>query len=336
MKLSILDQVPISANQTAKEALEQSVKLAQAAEQLGYERYWIAEHHDMPGLACPAPEVMLSYIGASTSHIRIGSGAVLLPHYKPYKIAEVYNMLATLFPDRIDIGIGRAPGGSAEVTSALSDHFLQNVWNMPASRKDLLHFIYDDHPEDSEFAKINAAPIPDKAPVPWLLGTSKKSALLAAEYGMAYAFGLFMSDKDAAEILDCYYQAFKPGSNRHPQAILTVTAFCAESTERAEEIAMSSLVWNIQRGKGEGHSGVPSIEDAKQYRLSETEKDALEKMKKKMIIGNPDEVKNNLLDLQKRYKTDEIMIVTITYAPEDRIKSYQLIANGLKNRETMI
>lgn len=336
MRLSILDQAPISANQTAKEALEESVKLAQAAEQMGYERYWIAEHHDMPGLACPAPEVMLSYIGASTSHIRIGSGAVLLPHYKPYKIAEVYNMLATLFPDRIDIGIGRAPGGSAEVTSALSHHFLQNVWNMPASVKDLLHFIYNDHPEDSEFAKINAAPIPNIAPVPWLLGTSKKSALLAAEYGMAYAFGLFMSDKDAEEILDCYYQAFKPGSNRHPQTILTVTAICADTTERAEEIALSSLVWSIQRGKGEGHSGVPSIEDAKQYRLSEAEKDALEKMKKKMIIGNPDEVKNDLLDLHKRYKTDETMIVTITYAPEERIKSYQLIANGLKNRETMI
>jgi len=336
MKLSILDQVPISANQTAKEALEQSVKLAQAAEQLGYERYWIAEHHDMPGLACSAPEVMLSYIGARTSRIRVGSGAVLLPHYKPYKIAEVYNMLATLFPDRIDIGIGRAPGGSAEVTSALSDHFLQNVWDMPASVKDLLHFIYNDHPEDSEFAKIKAAPIPDNAPVPWLLGTSKKSALLAAEHGMAYAFGLFMSDKDAAEILDCYYQAFKPRTNRHPQTILTVTAFCADTTERAEEIALSSLVWSIQRGKGEGHSGVPSIEDAKQYRLSETEKEALEKMKQKMIIGNPDQVRNNLLDLQKQYKADEVMIVTITYAPEDRIKSYLLIAHELLKTETKI
>ena len=98
---------------------------------LGYTRYWIAEHHDLPGLACSAPEVMLSYIGAKTNHIRIGSGAVLLPHYKPYKVAEVYNMLATLFPNRIDIGIGRAPGGSAEASNALSHHFLQNVWNMP-------------------------------------------------------------------------------------------------------------------------------------------------------------------------------------------------------------
>lgn len=336
MKLSILDQAPISANQTAKDALEQSVKLAQAAEELGYERYWIAEHHDMPGLACPAPEIMLSYIGARTSRIRIGSGAVLLPHYKPFKVAEVYNMLATLFPGRIDIGIGRAPGGSAEVTSALSDHFLQNVWNMPASVKDLLHFINNDHPEGSELAKIKAAPVPDTAPDPWLLGTSMKSAKLAAENGMAYAFGLFMSDKDAEEILQCYYQAFKPGSIQLPQSILTVIAFCAETTERAEKIALSSLVWSIQRGKGEGHTGVPSIEEAKKYRFTETEKEALEKTKEKMIIGNPEQVKTQLFNLQRRYNADEMMIMTITYSPEDRIKSYQLIANELIKRDNVI
>ena len=127
MKLSILDQAPISSGQTAQDALNASLKLAQAGEKLGYTRYWIAEHHDLPGLACPAPEVMLSYIGANTSSIRIGSGAVLLPHYKPFKVAEVYHMLATLFPGRIDVGIGRAPGGSAEATNALSDNF-SLVW----------------------------------------------------------------------------------------------------------------------------------------------------------------------------------------------------------------
>jgi luciferase family oxidoreductase group 1 len=335
MKLSILDQVPISANQTAKEALEQSVQLAIAAEQLGYTRYWIAEHHDMPGLACPAPEIMLSYIGARTNHIRIGSGAVLLPHYKPYKVAEVFNLLATLFPGRIDVGIGRAPGGSAEVTSALSDHFLQNVWNMPASIKDLLHFINNDHPESSESAKIKAAPLPQISPEPWLLGTSKKSAMLAAEYGMAYAFGFFMSDKDVSEILQSYYKTFKPNKNHMPQTILTVTVYCADTTERAEEIALSSLVWSIQNARGEGQSGVPSIEDAKKYILSETEIENVKNMKRKMIIGNPQQVKKNLLDLQKRYKTDEIMIVTITYSPEDRIRSYQLIARELMDREPM-
>ena len=330
MKLSILDQAPISAEQTARDALEQSVLLAQTAEKLGYTRYWIAEHHDIPGLACPAPEVMLPYIGARTGKIRIGSGAVLLPHYKPYKVAELYNLLATLFPGRIDIGIGRAPGGSAEVTNALSDNFLQNVWKLPESLKDLLHFINDNHPEDSEQAKIKAAPLPEVRPEPWLLGTSKKSARLAAEYGMAYAFGLFMSDQDPQDILQGYSNSFKPGSTKSPQTILTVSAICAETTEKAEEIALSSLIWNIQQGRGEGLSGVPSIEAAKEYKLTAEDYQTVENMKRKMIIGDPMLVKERLLDLHKKYYADEIMILTITYSPEDRIRSYELIA-----RETL-
>jgi luciferase family oxidoreductase group 1 len=326
MNLSILDQAPISANQTARQALEQSVMLAQAAENFGYKRFWIAEHHDIPGLACPAPEVMLPYIGARTSKIRIGSGAVLLPHYKPYKVAELYNMLATLFPARIDIGIGRAPGGSAEVTNALSDNFLQNVWKMPVSLQELLHFINNDHPEESELAKIKAAPVPDVRPEPWLLGTSKKSALQAAEYGMAYAFGLFMSDNDAHQALGVYYDSFKPGSILSPKTILTVSAICAETEEQAEEIALSPLIWNIQQGNGEAVPGVPSIVEAKKYQISAEAAKTLEDMKRKMIIGNPQQVKDRLLELKNQYKPDEIMILTITYSPEDRIRSYELIA----------
>lgn len=333
MKLSILDQAPISSNQTARDALVESMKLAQVGEALGYERYWIAEHHDLQGLACSAPEVMLSYIGANTKTIRIGSGAVLLPHYKPYKVAEVYNMLATLFPGRIDIGIGRAPGGSAESTNALSENFLHQVWNMPNSVKELLHFIYQDFPEDHPFVNLKASPLPDIAPVSWLLGTSKKSAILAAENGMAYAFGKFMSDIDGKEIIQQYLDAFTPRyEGQQPQVILTISAFCAESYEKAEEIALSSIVWALQRGKGEGGTGVPSIFKAKEYHLSQKEKEQVEKMKQKMVIGNPQLVKRKLMELQETYHADEIMIVTITHSPKDRVQSYQLIAKEiLKN-----
>ena len=303
--------------------------LAQTAENLGYTRFWMAEHHDIPGLACPAPEVMLPYIGARTSRIRLGSGAVLLPHYKPYKVAELFNLLATLFPNRIDIGIGRAPGGSAEVTNALSDNFLQNVWKLPESLKDLLRFIHNDHPKDSELSKIKAAPLPDVPPQPWLLGTSKKSAMLAAEYGMAYAFGLFMSDNDPQDIFQAYNDSFKQGSTELPQSILTVSAICAETAEQADEIALSSLIWNMQQARGEGSSGVPTVKAAKAYQLPAEEKDALENMKRKMIIGNPKQVKDRLLNLFHKYNPDEIMILTLTYSPEDRIKSYELIAGEL-------
>jgi len=334
MRLSILDQAPISANQTPQEALVESMKLAQAGERLGYIRYWIAEHHDLTGLACPAPEVMLGYIGAHTKSIRIGSGAVLLPHYKPYKVAEVYNMLGTLFPGRIDIGIGRAPGGSAEATNALSDNFLQQVWKMPESIDMLLHFIHRDFPPGHEFANVKAAPIPETPPVPWLLGTSKKSAILAAEKGLAYTFGLFMSDNDGEEIVREYRKNFiarKEGDK--PQVIVTVSAICAETQEKAEDIALSSYIWGKQRDKKEGSWGIPSISEAKEYLKKENLYEGFEKMKQKVIIGDPMEVKNRLFELQQAYQADELMIVTITHSPKDRLKSYELIARemGLKS-----
>jgi len=326
LKISILDQSPISSNQTAQDALLQSMKLAQAGEKLGYTRYWIAEHHDLSGLACSAPEVMLSYIGAHTSTIRLGAGAVLLPHYSPYKVAEVYNMLATLFPGRMDLGIGRAPGGSAEATEALSGNFLQRVWKMPELVSDLLHFLENDFPEGHLFSKVQASPLPPVPAVTWLLGTSKKSAILAAENGMNYAFGQFMSDKDGAEIIGQYRENFKPRKDgQKPQVIITISAFCGETQEKAEEIALSSLIWSIQKGKGEG-SRVPSFEEAKNYVLNDLEKEKILKMKEKILIGNPQQVKERLVRIQNDCHADEIMIVTITHDFKDKIQSYKLIA----------
>ena len=328
MKLSILDQSPIASNKTSKEALNDSLLLAQVGEKLGYTRYWISEHHDLSGLACSAPEVVLSYIGAQTNRIRIGPGAVLLPHYKPYKVAEVYHTLATLFPGRIDIGLGRAPGGSAEATNALSDNFLQNVYKMRDLVKELLHFLDGNFPMGHEFAKISAAPVPEVSPEPWLLGTSKKSALLAAENGLSYTFGQFMSEKDGVSIVEDYINAFKPRKEGQvPKVIVTVSAICAETTERANDIAMSACVWAIQREKGEGAEGIPSVEEAKRYKLNEREEESLEKMRQNMIIGNPQEVKQQLVNIKEKYKADEIMINTITYSMEDRIKSYTMIAS---------
>lgn len=330
MKLSILDQSPISSNQTAKEALNESLKLAQAGEALGYTRYWVTEHHDLTGLASSVPEVILSYIGANTNTIRIGSGAVLLPHYKPFKVAEVYNTLATLYPGRVDVGLGRAPGGSAEVTNALSDNFLQNVYKMPSLVKDLLHFLDDDFPAEHEYSKISASPIPDVSPIPWLLGTSKKSALLAAENGIAYTFGQFMSDNDGPSIIQEYLDAFTPRKQgQTAQVMVTVSVICAETTEKANELSLSALIWELQKAKGEGNRGVPPIQEAKQYKMDDREKDILDHMKKSIIIGNPQEVKQKLTELQATYKADEIMLSTITYSAEDRRNSYKLIADEL-------
>ncbi|MFE8699345.1 LLM class flavin-dependent oxidoreductase [Cytobacillus sp. FJAT-54145] len=325
MDLSILDQSPIPSGQTAQAALQASMKLAQSGEKFGYTRYWIAEHHDLEGLACSAPEVMLGYIGANTNTIRLGCGAVLLPHYKPYKVAETYNMLATLFPNRIDIGIGRAPGGSAEATMALSDNFLDGVRKMPEKVNELIQFLHSDFPNDHMFSKVKAKPLPSIVPEPWILGTSKKSALMAAEHGTSYAFGLFMSDQDGVEILDLYKTHFRKGVTKEPKTILTVSVLCGETTEKADDLAWSSYLWRLQNARGEA-KGIPSIEIARTYPYTPSEKEGFKDIYKKMIIGTPKEVSSQLIDLKKKYGVDEIMIVTITHQFEDREKSYELIA----------
>lgn len=329
MKLSILDQSPVSAGKTAKEALEASVELAQLGDKLGYTRYWIAEHHDMKGLACPTPDVMLGVIGSQTDTIRIGAGAVLLPHYKPFRVAEKYNLLATLFPDRIDLGIGRAPGGSAEVTMALSDNFLEEVRKMPESLDHLLYFLHKTFPEDHMFSKISPSPLPETSPKPWLLGTSEKSGILAIEKGMPYVFGHFMSEAEGPEIVEKYKQDFKQAyPNRQVEAIVTVSVICAETTSEAEKIARSNLLWSVQQAKGEA-VGVPTIEESEIYPYSTEEKKLIEAMKKKMIIGSPKDAKEQLLRLQEVYGVEEFMIVTITHNYEDREKSYRLLAEEL-------
>ncbi|WP_436376471.1 LLM class flavin-dependent oxidoreductase [Cytobacillus sp. BC1816] len=328
MKISILDQAPISSGYSAKEALEASAQLAQSAERLGYTRYWIAEHHDLSGFACSAPEIMLSYIGAKTKKIRIGAGAILLPHYKPYKIAESFNMLATLFPGRVDLGIGRAPGGSAEASIALSDNFLEGVRKMPDKVMELLQFLNNDFSEDHMFAKISASPLPEISPEPWLLGTSRKSSLMAAESGTAYAFGQFMSEKDGEDIIKQYRENFiERGLIQKPKVILTVSAICADSTYEAKELALSSMLWKIKAENREGNDGIPSIKEAKNY-FSSLDVEPFNN-RHRVIIGNPKEVAEQLKDMKQLYQADEIMIVTIVHRYEDRLRSYELIAKEM-------
>lgn len=321
MKLSILDQSPNSDDQTPKDALDSTMKLAQKAESLGYTRFWVAEHHGLPGLASSVPEVLLSYIGANTNNIRIGSGAVLLPYYKPYKVAETYNMLETLFPERVDIGIGRAPGGSAEVSAELSDNYLQSVFKMPDLLNDLIRFV-DDNDE-----KIKAGPIPPRQPEIWMLGTSGKSAEAAAVNGLAYAFGQFMSDTAGEEIVEKYRDAFKPRyEGQKPYVIITLSVICAETEEMAEQLAYSYLIWQVKKDKEHEYEQLPSAESAESAAVNADEQKQMDDMKNNMIIGSPNKVKNKLKKIREKTNADEFMIVTITHSPEDKQKSYRLIA----------
>ncbi|MFS0750945.1 MsnO8 family LLM class oxidoreductase [Oceanobacillus sp. 1P07AA] len=304
MKLSILDQSPILDGASAKQALEETIELAKLADGKGYHRYWVAEHHGMAQLASPSPDILLAIIGSQTSTIRIGAGAVLLPNYRAFPVAERYQMLASLFPGRIDLGIGRAPGGSAEASIALAGDFLSKVKNMPTLIDELLHFLYDDFPEDNLYSKIDISPQSPEPPQPWLLGTSERSAVLAAEKKLAYVFGHFMTDSDGPKITRKYQHLT---GNTKP-IIVAVSVICGETEEEAFQLAKEASMWNQKD---------TSIEEDNQNN----------DIFSNMIIGDPVQVKEQLQTLQQLYQCDELMILTITSNYQDRKKSYERIAN---------
>lgn len=331
MKLGILDQAPISKGSTAGEALQDAVRLARAGEKLGYERFWLAEHHAMLGFASSTPEVTLAAIGSRTEEIRIGSGATLIPYYSPYKVAENYHTLGTLFPGRVDLGIGRAPGGPAEATEALNKEYLKNVYANEERISELNDYIH----HDNHTSKLKMSPLADPAPEVWMLGTSVKSAELAGKLGMNYSFGYFMSNAgDMQEVLDTYRNSFTPRKEgQKPQVMVTVTAFVAESDAEARDIAMSSIMWGIEKERSFGESdvddGLPSVEEAKQYELTAEERDNVEKRLQNMFVGTGDDIAARLKKLASETSADEIMISTNTYSIEDKLKSFELLKKAM-------
>ncbi|MBB6692889.1 LLM class flavin-dependent oxidoreductase [Cohnella xylanilytica] len=331
MKLSILDQAPVLAGGTPREALVHSLRLAQAGERLGYARFWMAEHHDLGGLACSAPEIMLGYIGANTSSIRLGAGAILLPYYRPYKVAETFNLLSTLFPGRIDLGIARSPGGSAEVSMALADRFLDNVWKLPEAFEELLRFLDGTHPADHPYSRIAAAPLPPVPPEPWVLGTSKKSARLAAEQGTAYAYGLFMNEENAKEAVETYFESFQPRRTlKKPYLILAVSALCADTAERALELSLSSFATGWQASRGTPiEGGIPAPEEARRFLEGLGEDEIRSRMMARSAIGTPAEVRRRLERWRDEYQADELMLLSYAHDFADRLGSYERIAREM-------
>ncbi|WNQ13861.1 MsnO8 family LLM class oxidoreductase [Paenibacillus aurantius] len=319
MKLSVLDLVPVYPGCRPEEALRQAAELAQLADRVGYTRYWAAEHHDMAGLACPAPEVLLSHIGALTERIRLGSGAVLLPHYKPIKLAETFRLLSALYPGRIDMGLGRAPGGSAHVTMALSGNFLENVRRLPESLKALTELLEDRYV--LEGAQVTARPIPSAGPELWMLGTNEKSAAYAAEFGTGYVFGRFMSplgDREAAGLLDRYRTSFRPSKpGAAPRVILTVSVFCAPTEMEARRLAEEGM--SIFRPD----SAAPSSSDERDSKGPEPTDSGY-----RLIAGTPEQVRNRLAEASLLYGAEEMMIVCPIPDYSGRLESYRLLAEA--------
>ncbi|MDP5273185.1 LLM class flavin-dependent oxidoreductase [Chengkuizengella axinellae] len=333
IKLSVLDQSPISEGSNASEALANTVQLAQATEKMGYHRFWVAEHHQSEALAGSSPEILMAHLAANTSKIKVGSGGVMLPHYSPYKVAENFRLLEALHPNRIDLGVGRAPGGMPLATMALQEGKQRTVNQFPEQIDDVLAYIHDDEEEKKQrFSRLKATPLGPTAPELWMLGSSGESAVLAANKGLPYTFAHFINGQGGSQFVEHYNQAFKPSKYlKEPKTIVAIFVICADTDEEAERIAKSldlSLLL-LEKGSPE-RKGVPSLEAAEAYPYSEFDLQRIRLNRKRMIVGSQSTVAHQLLQLRDQYSTDELMVVTITHDIKDKIYSYQLLAEAFQ------
>lgn len=328
LKLSVLDQSPIRRGGTAAQAISETLELARLCDELGYHRYWLSEHHGT-GLASATPEILIGQVAAQTKDIRVGSGGVMLTHYAPLKVAEQFRMLETLFPGRIDLGVGRAPGSDMRTARAMADgHPLTDVDRYPEQLMDLYGFMSGTLPASHPYHGIKAQPVGESLPEMWLLGSTRASARYAAELGWGFCFAHFISQEGPETVLKEYEAAFEPSPFlARPRTAMGVSVTCAETYERAEYLSWSR--WGsrvVTRARGQQGSGVITPEEAMAIDYTEPELDYLAYLRQSYIHGDPGTVRARLEDLAAEYATDELVLVTITYDFESRKQSYRLLA----------
>jgi luciferase family oxidoreductase group 1 len=334
LRLSVLDQSPVPEGSVAADALANSIALARRVDELGYRRFWMSEHHAMETLACTAPEIMLARIGAETRRIRIGSGGIMLPHYTPLKVAEVFRTLAGLYPGRVDLGLGRAPGGGPMDTLALRRSRKTPMEDdFPDQVSELLAFLDGGFPESHPFSRVTAMPAPaagEAGPEVWMLGSSMWSSAAAVEFGLPYSFAHFFSPVKTREAIEAYLRGFRPGTGRResPEATVAVGVVCAETQEEAEYLAAS--VWVLQRRIRLGdRQPVASPENAiKELRLL-GEIPMEEGEWPRYFVGTPRQVREGLEGMASALGIGELIVNTIVWDQAKRIKSYELLAGEL-------
>lgn len=329
MKLSVLDQSVVAKGDTAAETFRKTVNLAQMAEQLGYTRFWVAEHHNSNGMAGSSPEILISHIASSTSKIRVGSGGVLLPQYSPYKIAENFNVLQTLFPGRIDLGVGRSPGGSASTRLALTDGVRKSLNEFPRQLRDLQGFLNKELPEGHPYQQVKAFPEAEDPALLWLLGITHRGARLAAEVGAAFTYGHFINPANGKRAMDTYFSQFQPSAAlAEPKANVCIFIVCAETQEEAEKLALSQDMGLLAVEKGRDTRLIPSTESAESIQLTHAEKKKIAENRKRMLVGTPRKIKEELQLLSEIYATDEFMIITNIHDFQGKLNSYTMLAEA--------
>ncbi|HEV2990562.1 MAG TPA: LLM class flavin-dependent oxidoreductase [Candidatus Angelobacter sp.] len=332
LTLSVVDQSPVSAGSTPADALHNTIDLAKLTEQLGYTRYWIAEHHAMQALASPTPEILIARVAAETSSIRVGSGGVLLPHYSPLKVAETFRMLHALYPGRIDLGVGRAPGGSPLETYALRRERTERAPadDFPAQLTELLNFLHGGFADDHPFRRITVSPQMPGSPEVWLLGSSLWSAAAAAYFGLPYAFAHFIDPQPTRAALEQYRFQFKPSRYLSaPRAIVALGVVCADTNEETQRLLMSARLF--RRRTRQGLRGpIPTIEEAIQELGPPANRPSSDDSEwPRYFAGAPEQVRDQLTQMATALHLEELMVVTIVHDHQARRRSYELLAQAL-------
>ncbi len=332
MQLSVLDQSPILSGATPAQAIHATLALAEAADRLGYHRYWLAEHHATRALADPCPEILLGQIGARTRRIRIGTGGVLLPYYSALKVAEVFRMLEALFPGRVDLGIGRAPGGTMLTAKAMNVEAFLGEDRFPQQVQELVGYLDDSLPPEFPYHTVKAMPAGDTSPEVWLLGSSDYSATLASYLGLRFAFAHFISAQGGDAVMRDYRGNFAASYREpRPHSMLAVFVICAPTQEQAEREAASIDLRRYQMSQGID-APIASTEEALAFQYSPQARAVVQRERSRAVIGAPATVKRRLLELQEQAQADELMVITITGDYATRLRSYELLAEAFELR----
>lgn len=332
--LSVLDLVTVGAGSTAGDALRSSVEIARLAESRGYHRHWVAEHHSMPAIASSSPPVILAYLAAHTSRIRLGSGGVMLPNHAPLAVAEQFGLLEAVAPGRVDLGLGRAPGTDGHTAYALRGpgRVDEAPDEFPRHLAELTHFLDDDFPDGHPYSRVHAVPGPVQGatgrPSVWLLGSSGYSASLAGQLGLPFAFAHHFSPVNTVPALELYRQSFRPSEVLDaPYAAIGVGAVAADTAEEARALAITGVLATLLHTTGRPGL-IPRPEEALAYPYNRMEREFVEGRLKDVVHGTGDEVRTGLDDLAKRTGADELMLTVNAHGGEARLRSYELVADA--------
>lgn len=332
IKLSVVDQSPVHGCHPKIAAPQLSVELAKLCDELGYYRYWVAEHHDSIHFANPSPEILATHIASQTQRIRVGSGGVMLSHYSPYKVAECFKLMASLFPGRIDLGVGRAPGGSGLTSQALAFPNKATHGDQYAQQAQLLKgFVHQDLPAQHPFAGLHVLPDSSAELELWMLGSSGGSAGLAGQLGYHIALARFIDpDNCRPEIFEHFTRAWQQAGHAHqPNKMLAIACICAETEEEAKLRAGTAVYrkLSMQLGLNEGFLTPEQVQD--RYRsMSASQQAMYEHVLDGYTVGTPEQCWQKMWELAQQFACDEIALVSVTYSQAERLDSYRLLAQA--------